>query len=234
MRFMTRRWIALALGGALALGAASAAGTTATSAGATAAPAGATAASALAELKAGNGRHMKHHYAHPHQTASRMHALADGQHPHAIVLSCSDSRVPPEIVFDQGLGDLFTVRVAGNVAGDAELASIEYAVEHLHVPLLVVMGHESCGAVAAAIEGGEAPGHIAALVGVIQPSVEKARALPGDLSTNAVRVNVETMVTALRSSHPILDQHVADGTLVIVGGVYSLKTGAVAWLPDSP
>jgi carbonic anhydrase len=213
-------WLALA--GLLLLGAAPAGTTTPT------------AESALAELKAGNTRHATHKYAHPHQTASRMTSLAGGQHPHAIVLSCADSRVPPEIVFDRGLGDLFTVRVAGNIAGDAEIASIEYAVEHLHVPLLVVLGHESCGAVGAAIEGGEAPGHLGTLVTAIQPSVEKARAMPGDMTANAVRMNVAAVVAALRSSHPILAEHVADGSLQVVGGVYSLKTGKVSWQPDTP
>ena len=119
-----------------------------------------TASAVPAELKAGNQHHVQHHYAHPHESDTRVRELVSGQHPHAVVLSCADSRVPPEIVFDQGLGDLFTVRVAGNIAGDAEIASIEYAIEHLHTPLVVVMGHQSCGAVAAAIEGGEAPGHL--------------------------------------------------------------------------
>jgi carbonic anhydrase len=140
--------------------------------------------------------------------------------------------VPPEIVFDKGLGDLFTIRVAGNIAGDAEIASIEYAVEHLHTPLVVVMGHQSCGAVAAAIEGGEAPGHLPTLVEAIRPAVEKAKALPGDLEANAVRLNVEMVVEQLRASHPVLEEHVAEGKLRIVGAIYSLDTGNVAWVPD--
>ena len=200
--------------------------------GAQANPADLTPTSALAELKAGNERHVEHHYLHPHQTVARKSELVTGQHPHAVILSCSDSRVPPEIVFDQGLGDLFTVRVAGNIAADAEIASIEYAVEHLHTPLVVVMGHQSCGAVAAAIQGGDAPGHLAALVDPIRPSVEKARGLPGDLSDNAIRLNVEAVVAQLRSSQPILSEMVATGKLRVVGSVYSLGTGKVAWLPD--
>ena len=187
---------------------------------------------ALAELKAGNQHHMTHTYTHPHQTGARRAELAHGQHPRAVILTCADSRVPPEIVFDKGLGDLFTIRVAGNIAGDAEIASIEYAVEHLHTPLVVVMGHQSCGAVAAAIEGGEAPGHLPTLVEAIRPAVEKAKALPGDLAANAVRLNVEMVVEQLRASHPVLAEHVAEGKLRIVGAVYSLDTGNVAWLPD--
>lgn len=193
-----------------------------------------TPASALTELKAGNERFASHHVTHPHQTAARRTELASGQQPHAVILACADSRVAPEIVFDKGLGDLFTVRVAGNIAGDPEIASIEYAVEHLHVPLIVVMGHQSCGAVGAAIEGGEAPGHLPALIDAIKPSVEKARAMKGELSDNAIRVNVEAVVAQLEASHPILAEHVADGSLKIVGGVYSLKTGRVAWLSDAP
>lgn len=193
-----------------------------------------TPASALTELKAGNERFASHHVTHPHQAAARRTELASGQQPHAVILACADSRVAPEIVFDKGLGDLFTVRVAGNIAGDPEIASIEYAVEHLHVPLIVVMGHQSCGAVGAAIEGGEAPGHLPALIDAIKPSVEKARAMKGELSDNAIRVNVEAVVAQLEASHPILAEHVADGSLKIVGGVYSLKTGRVAWLSDAP
>ena len=191
-----------------------------------------TAESALRELKAGNEHHVQNRYTDPHRSSSRRQELAKGQHPHAIVLSCADSRVPPEIVFDRGLGDLFTVRVAGNIAGDAEIASIEYAVEHLHAPLVVVMGHQSCGAVAAAIEGGEAPGHLPALIAAIRPAVEKARGLPGNLSENAVRLNVERVVHELRSTKPVLSELVESGKLRIVGAVYSLDSGRVTWLPD--
>src|SRR6185436_12955338 len=111
-----------------------------------------TADSALAELRAGNAHHVAHRYQHPHETAERQRQLVSEQHPHAEILSCSDSRVPPELIFDQGLGDVFIVRVAGNVAADTELGSLEYGAEHLHVPLLVVLGHQHCGAVTAAVE----------------------------------------------------------------------------------
>jgi carbonic anhydrase len=191
-----------------------------------------TADAVLAELKAGNQHHVKAQYTHPHQSGARRQELARGQQPHAVILTCADSRVPPEIVFDRGLGDLFVIRVAGNVAPDAEVASIEYAVEHLHTPLVVVMGHQSCGAVAAAIEGGDAPGHLPALVNAIRPAVEKARKLPGDLSDNAIRVNVEDVVEQLRTSQPVLAHEVAAGKLRIVGAVYSLATGNVTWLPE--
>jgi len=191
-----------------------------------------TADSVLAELKTGNKHHVAHRYQHPHQPLDRQRQLVSGQHPHAEILSCSDSRVPPEIVFDQGLGDLFIIRVAGNVASDTEIGSLEYGAEHLHIPLLVVLGHESCGAVTAAVQGGPPEGHIAALVDLIKPAVEKTRGMPGDPVANTVRINVEMVVKQLRSSTPILSELVAHGKLRIVGAVYSIETGLVTWLPD--
>jgi len=191
-----------------------------------------TADSVLAELKTGNKHHVAHRYQHPHETLDRQRQLASGQHPHAEILSCSDSRVPPEIVFDQGLGDLFIVRVAGNVAADTEIGSLEYGAEHLHVPLIVVLGHESCGAVTAAVQGGPPEGHIGSLVDLIKPAVEKTRGMSGDPVSNAVRMNVELVVKQLRTSTPILSELVAHGKLRIVGAVYSIETGAVTWLPD--
>ena len=188
--------------------------------------------SALDELKAGNLHHARHQYQHPHATVTRQRELVAGQHPHAEILSCADSRVPPEIIFDQGLGDLFVVRVAGNVATDTEIGSLEYGAEHLHIPLLVVLGHESCGAVTAAVQGGEAEGHIIALVNLIRPAVDKSRGMPGDRVANAVRINVQMVVQQLRSSTPVLSELVAQGKLKIVGGVYSLETGKVTWLGD--
>ena len=198
-----------------------------------AAGAGSPADSAQAELKTGNQHHAQARYAHPHQTSARQHELVAGQHPRAVILSCADSRVTPEIVFDQGLGDLFDVRVAGNIAAPAEIASIEYAVEHLHTPLVVVLGHQSCGAVGAAIQGGKTDGHLITLLDAIRPAVEQARKLPGNLSDNAVRLNTEMVVEQLRSSQPVLAEAVAAGSLRIVGAVYSLETGKVTWLPEA-
>ena len=190
------------------------------------------AAAVLRELKAGNDHHVAKRYQHPHQTAARQRELAANQHPHAIVLSCADSRVAPEIVLDQGLGDLFDVRVAGNVASDTELASIEYAAEHLHTPVLVVMGHQKCGAVTAAADAGEADGHLPSLLALIRPAVELAKGQPGDLIDNAVRINVENVVRQVRGSKPLLADLVDRGVLTVVGAVYSLDTGKVAWLGD--
>jgi carbonic anhydrase len=174
-----------------------------------------------------------HRYQHPHETAERQRELASSQSPHAEILSCADSRVPPELIFDQGLGDLFIIRVAGNVVSDTELGSLEYGAEHLHVPLLVVLGHQHCGAVTAAVEGGEAEGHIAALVNLLRPAVEKTQGMPGDHVENAVKANVEMVVKQLRASTPILAKLVSEGKLKVVGAVYSLDTGKVTWLPDT-
>jgi carbonic anhydrase len=192
-----------------------------------------TAASVLTELKEGNQRHVSAHYSHPHETVAYRQELSSGQHPQASILTCADSRVAPEIIFDQGLGDLFDVRVAGNVAGNDEIASLEYAAEHLHTPLIVVMGHQKCGAVSAAVEGGEAAGHLSAILTPISLAVEKAKHLQGDLVENSVRINVENVVQELRTSTPILSDLITQGKLTIIGAVYSLDTGKVTWLSES-
>src|SRR5437016_11205821 len=180
-------------------------------------------AKAIAKLKEGNGRYTSGNLEHPGQTTERRAELTKDQHPFAVILSCSDSRVPPEIVFDQGLGDLFVVRVAGNVINDEGLGSIEYAVDHLGTHLIVVLGHQSCGAVKAAKETiaakGTAPGHIESLVTAIKPAVE-ARA-KDDLETT-VKANVKNVVQALRSSTPILKAKVDSGEIQVIGGYYSL------------
>ena len=138
--------------------------------------------------------------------------------------------MPPELVFDQGLGDLFTVRVAGNIVDDAVLGSLEYAAEHLHVPVIIVLGHTGCGAVQATIDGGEPNTHIQSLVKAIRPAVEQATHEPGVLMDNAVRDNVQLAVKQLRESNPILATMVLQGKLQIKGAVYHLDTGVVEFL----
>jgi carbonic anhydrase len=186
---------------------------------------------ALAELKTGNAHHVAKKYQRPHQTAARQHALESSQSPHCAILACADSRVPPEIIFDEGLGDIFDVRVAGNVAGDDETASLEYAAEHLHVPLVVAMGHSHCGAVSAALEGGTLPGKLPNLMAALRPAVNQSEHEAGDRLDNAVRDNVVHVVEQLRAAKPVLSDLVATGKLRIVGAVYSLETGKVNWLP---
>src|SRR6266581_5758454 len=209
-------------------------------------------AEAMSRLKEGNGRYTSGNQQHPHESSKERTQLATNsyenaslifpdmtkrreevtksQHPFAIVLGCADSRVPPEIVFDQGLGDLFVVRVAGNVIDDQSLGSIEYAVDHLAVRLVVVLGHQRCGAVKAAKETiaakGEAPAHIQSLVTAIQPAVEATA--KGDLEATA-RENLKNVVQALRSSAPVLKAKVDSGELKVVGAYYSLDTGSVAF-----
>jgi carbonic anhydrase len=190
-------------------------------------------AEAISKLKEGNGRYTSGNLQHPGQTAERRTELAKTQHPFAAIVSCSDSRVPPEIVFDQGLGDLFVVRVAGNVINDEGLGSIEYTVDHLGTRLILVLGHQSCGAVKAARETiaakGKAPGHIESLVTAIKPAVEATA--KDDLETT-VKANVKNVVQALRSSTPILKAEVDSGKIQVVGGYYSLDTGAVTLLDE--
>jgi carbonic anhydrase len=167
------------------------------------------------------------------QAAKRRAELTKSQHPFAIILSCSDSRVPPETVFDEGLGDLFIVRVAGNVLNDEGLGSIEYGVDVLGARLIVVLGHQSCGAVDAAMKTvaakGKAPGHIQSLVTAIKPVVDSTP--KGDLDT-MIKANVKHVVDALRSSTPILKARVDSGEVQVIGGYYTLETGAVTFLDE--
>lgn len=156
--------------------------------------------------------------------------LTKGQHPYAIILSCSDSRVPPEIIFDESLGKLFIIRVAGNVVDSVILGSIEYAAEHLHTKLLIVLGHESCGAVTAALKGGEVPPNIAQIVRRIEPAVKKTLAQKLEKSHEldfAIEENVKDQIMASLKNSAILKGLVESKELQIVGAVYNLKTGAV-------
>ncbi len=186
-----------------------------------------TADEALARLKAGNDRFVVGQVIHPNAGAERRAEVAKGQKPFAIVVGCSDSRVGPEVVFDQGLGDLFVVRTAGNVVDDIALGSIEYAAEHFGVPVIFVLGHTRCGAVAAAVAGGEAPGHVGSVIEKIKPAVEETKGKEGDAVDNAVRANVRNAVNQLRGAAPILSGLVKAGKLRVVGGCYDLDTGRV-------
>jgi carbonic anhydrase len=185
---------------------------------------------ALKELLDGNKRYVAAKLRHPHQGVPRRVSIARGQHPIAVVIGCGDSRVPPELVFDQGLGDLFVLRIVGHIVDDAILGSIEYAVEHLGAGLVVVLGHERCGGVDAAVKGGDTPGHLSALIAAIAPAVESVRGKPGDLLDNAVRANVGRVAQQLRSAEPILAARVKAGKLRVVGTRYDLDTGVVELL----
>ncbi|MCX5808988.1 MAG: carbonic anhydrase [Proteobacteria bacterium] len=182
---------------------------------------------ALQKLADGNKRFIGSKLTHPNQTAERRNEVSKGQKPFAVIVGCSDSRIPPEIIFDQGLGDLFVIRVAGNIVDDIALGSIEYAVDHLGTPLVVVLGHGKCGAVTTTVQGGEAYGHIGSIVKTIAPAVEKAKAQSGDLTDNAIRANVELVVEKIKSSKPILAKALEQGTIKIAGAYYDIETGKV-------
>ena len=183
---------------------------------------------ALTQLRRGNERFVAGWPDHPNQSAQRRREVSEsGQQPFAIILSCADSRVPPEIIFDQGLGDLFIIRVAGNVLDDIILGTIEYAVEHMHVPVIIVLGHDKCGAVTAAVQGVGVRNHIQSLAEALRPAVEIARGQAGDVISNAIDANVNQAVVTLKASEPVLAQATRAGQIQIVGARYNLDTGEV-------
>lgn len=185
---------------------------------------------ALDTLMAGNQRYMQGSPIHPNQSAERQAQVAQGQHPWAAILGCIDSRVPPELIFDQGLGDMFVARTAGQVIDNVVLGSLEFAVEE-GVKLLMVLGHQSCGAVKATIStiqnGGHPEGQIATLVQAITPAVLQAESQPGDLLDNSVKANVALEVGYLESSSAIISDAVDEGAIKLVGAIYDLENGAV-------
>ncbi len=183
---------------------------------------------AMQRLVDGNQRHAHGTHRHPRQDGHRRMALVSGQQPWAAVLGCSDSRVPPEIVFDQGLGDLFVVRTAA-VCDPVVTASLGYALDRLHVPLVLVLGHSGCGAVTAALaqrpDEGEDPLSVA-----IRPAIAEARQCRGDLCDLTVRLHVQGVVTHLRQTLPVL----RDGKAAVMGAVYDLASGRVEFAPHHP
>lgn len=184
----------------------------------------------LEKLMDGNKRYQVTNQIYPHQTVAHRQALCNGQKPFAVILSCADSRVPPELIFDQGLGDLFVIRVAGHVVDDTVLASVEFAVTVLDVPLVMVLGHTQCGAVEATISGAELPGSLFKLIAAIQPAVASAMEQPGDLVDNAIKTNTNMTAERLLTRSPLLKQAAADERVKIVAAQYKLNTGAVELL----
>jgi carbonic anhydrase len=182
---------------------------------------------ALAKLMEGNQRFVQAKRLNPNQGTARLTEVAEGQAPFAAVLSCADSRVVPEIAFDQGIGDLFVVRVAGNIAMTEDIASEEYATGVLGVPLLMVIGHERCGAVKAALDGGELPGVIESLAFAIRPAVKASEQESGDRLTNAVKANVRLQVQRLENSS-VVSGLVAAGKVKVVGAYYDLDSGEIS------
>jgi len=186
--------------------------------------------SGLAELRDGNKRFIEEKMAACNSYEISRKKSAEKQTPFAIIVTCSDSRVPPEIVFDQSIGELFVIRVAGQALDVNELGTIEYAVEHLGVKLIVVLGHERCGAVIAAVKGGEELGHIGNLVNCIMPAAKKAKKMQGDTIQNAVLENIKMTVGKLSDCKPILNEAVQKNELKIVGACYDLDDGHVTFL----
>ena len=181
---------------------------------------------ALNRLKTGNERFVSSKESATKPVAARRAETAQTQHPFATIIGCADSRVAPEIVFDQSIGDLFVIRTAGNLVDEYALGSIEYAVEHLGVRLIVVLGHERCGAVTAALAGGTAPGHVNALVRDIQPAVVATKGKEGDALANAIHENDALVAAKIRKQAEL-------GALAsqvrVVEGYYDLDTGKVEW-----
>jgi len=179
---------------------------------------------ALAKLKEGNARYMNSKVSAGKPTATRRAETAQGQHPFAAILGCADSRVSPEIVFDQNIGDIFVDRNAGNLVDDHTLGTIEYGVEHLGVRLIVVLGHERCGAVQAAVASDTAPGHVQSLVRDIQPAVQAVKGKPGDQVHLAVVENARLMAEEIRSKANLGD---LAKDVKIISAVYDLDSGKV-------
>lgn len=188
-------------------------------------------AEALARLRDGNARFVAAAAQHPDQAPARRTELTQGQHPFAVVLTCADSRVVPEILFDQGLGDIFVIRNAGNLLDDHVIASIEYAVEHLHAPLVIVLGHSKCGAVSAAVAGGELPGHLPSIAASLEAAVAAGRRQGGDVVDNAVRINATEEAKVLANTVEIVSAAVKSGKVKVVAARYDIADGRVEILP---
>ncbi len=183
---------------------------------------------ALLRLKEGNQRFLNGKSTKPRQDFNRIKEVAVAQYPFATIVGCSDSRVPNEIIFDQGLGDLFIVRTAGQVSTYASWGSIEFAEEILGTKLIVVLGHTQCGAVNAAVNLPEMPGHIITLINAIKPAVEKAKkAKPINLLDAAIHENIAMQVEQLKGLEPVLAKRVREGSIKIIGALYDLNTGEI-------
>jgi carbonic anhydrase len=182
---------------------------------------------AVQKLMEGNKRFVEKRRVFPNQDFARVTQVAPSQAPFAAILGCADSRFPSEMIFDQGIGDLFVCRVAGNVATPEEIGSLEFSVVVLGVKVILVLGHERCGAVKAAIEGGELPGQIGSLTKAIKPAVDRSKDQAGDKVENAVKENVRLQIENLKKS-AVITQLIQEGKLKVVGGYYDLDTGAVS------
>lgn len=192
----------------------------------------------LQRLREGNERFVAGQSAHPNQSLERRQETASkGQKPFATILACSDSRVPVEVLFDQGVGDLFVVKVAGNVADVDEIATIEYGTEHLATPLLVVLGHTKCGAVTAVASGAHLEGHLPKLADKIKPAFEKVQKEHSDkhnLVDLTIKENVFQTISDIISNSKIIGHLIEEKKLQVVGAIYDIETGKIEWLGTHP
>jgi carbonic anhydrase len=185
---------------------------------------------ALQMLIAGNARFVSRLRQDPNQDLARVTEVAETQKPFAAILGCADSRFPAEIIFDRGIGDLFVCRVAGNVATPEEKGSLEFGTLVLGAKVIMVVGHESCGAVKAAVAGAPVPGQIGSLIDAIKPAADSTRLLPGDRVENAVKANIVLQAKRVKES-AVISQLILQGKLLVVGGYYDLDTGAITIIP---
>lgn len=189
-----------------------------------------TADEALQILLEGNRRFVTGQLEHPNHCEESRQAVATGQEPIATILTCADSRVPPVDIFDQGIGDLFVVRVAGNIIGFHTLGSIEYAVQHLHTPLVIVMGHACCGAIGAVASNVKLDGHMSSFTAPIQTAIKKVKNLEGDLVNNAAKEVAIMIAKQIEESEPIIADFTKAGKVKVVPAYYDLSTGGVTLL----
>ncbi|MHC1711589.1 MAG: carbonic anhydrase [Solidesulfovibrio sp.] len=201
---------------------------------------GVTADEAISKLKEGNQRFVAGANVGPHQDAARRHDTSvNGQHPVAVVLGCADARVPVEVLFDQGVGDIFTVRVAGNVAATDEIGSIEYGAEHLGAPLVVVLAHTKCGAVTAVVKNEHVTENIGKLVAPIVPAVKGvksrfANSSLEELISRSIEANMWQAISDMYAKSPLLKKMAAEGKVKVVGALYDIDSGAVQWFGEHP
>lgn len=192
----------------------------------------------LTLLQEGNARFVAGELKHPNtDPAHRSLSALEGQEPFVTMLACADSRVPVELIFDRGVGEIFTVRVAGNVADTDEIATIEYGVGHLRTPVVVVMGHTRCGAVTAVVKGVELDGLLPQLVDNIKPAADRARHEGGEESAivaNAIKANVWQSISELLRRSAVVRKELEAGSVSVVGAVYNIETGTVEWLGEHP
>lgn len=193
--------------------------------------AGVSADEALKKLNDGNARFSHMRLKHPDVSKRRIQEIEAAQHPFVAMLSCSDSRVSPEIIFDQGLGDIFEIRNAGNVLDDQVIGSVEYAIAHLGVKLVVVMGHEHCGAIAATAHPDNEDKFIASITRFIKPSFEKAKYQKGDILENTSLNNAKAAAKGMLEQNPVIADYVKNHGVKVVPAYYCLHTGRVEFLP---